>query len=477
MMVAQSLNDESRSPKNELRLVSINSSQQAKPSGDRQGTVATEISRTVRFISRCLFLAGVLFLSVTIWSTKSELDYKVLSLISFIAVSSQDEVTNMNIVALEKAAGFALVDKDIRYLEISDAGGNAIVKLGVTKFTYTRQTKQVFGSDGKTIGNVVIEYSNARVIWLALLFLIPGVIGLFWLQSVMKSKFNSVMDKIIEPVRKVVGSLSQTSDIILNNSSRLVDSSQSLTSVVAEQSSATTITAEAINEMAKMVTRTVEQTKTSCSRMNEVERKTERGAHVVRKVVATMEQIESATEDLRKVHKVVDDIAAKSSIINDIVFQAKLLSFNASVEAARSGEHGRGFAVVAGEIGHLAQVSGTAAREINELIVKSREHVVNVVNATTQRISEIRAVNDETIRVFSEIAAETRSVTSQIQQIDHAAVEQNAGVKSTAEAITRIEQISLRTTNISQEVNQAAVDLNVQSLAVEKALRELNELI
>jgi len=40
--------------------------------------------------------------------------------------------------------------------------------------------------------------------------------------------------------------------------------------------------------------------------------------------------------------------------MNDIVFQTKLLSFNASVEAARAGIHGKGFAVVADEVGNLA---------------------------------------------------------------------------------------------------------------------------
>ncbi|WP_309627984.1 methyl-accepting chemotaxis protein [Brevundimonas sp.] len=45
------------------------------------------------------------------------------------------------------------------------------------------------------------------------------------------------------------------------------------------------------------------------------------------------------------------------------------------VEAARAGETGRGFAVVAGEVRELDKRPGDAARDINELIVKSSGEV------------------------------------------------------------------------------------------------------
>ncbi len=59
---------------------------------------------------------------------------------------------------------------------------------------------------------------------------------------------------------------------------------------------------------------------------------------------------------------------------------SKLLSFNASVEAARAGDHGKGFAVVTEEVGNLAQMSGQASTEIYEILESSISSVEKVAN-------------------------------------------------------------------------------------------------
>ena len=66
--------------------------------------------------------------------------------------------------------------------------------------------------------------------------------------------------------------------------------------------------------------------------------------------------------------KVVKKIKVMSDLIDNIAKQTKLLSLNASIEAARAGQHGRGFAVVAQEIGKLAELSTNATLDIKNTV-------------------------------------------------------------------------------------------------------------
>src|SRR5690606_14658037 len=79
-----------------------------------------------------------------------------------------------------------------------------------------------------------------------------------------------------------------------------------------------------------------------------------------------IKSLETIADQLNDFQNTFSSVEEKTNMINDIVFQTKLLSFNASVEAARAGHHGKGFSVVAEEIGRLAETSGTSASAINK---------------------------------------------------------------------------------------------------------------
>lgn len=87
----------------------------------------------------------------------------------------------------------------------------------------------------------------------------------------------------------------------------------------------------------------------------------QRSRQVVSGFGERMAQMQSRSREITRVIGLVETVA----------FQTKLLSLNASVEAARAGSAGRGFAVVAQEVRALAQRSEDAAHTIRDIVGQS----------------------------------------------------------------------------------------------------------
>ena len=88
---------------------------------------------------------------------------------------------------------------------------------------------------------------------------------------------------------------------------------------------------------------------------------------------------EMMTADIGEINQMVD-------LVKGIASKSQILGLNASIEAARSGEHGRGFAVVAKEIQKMAQNSKESAEKIAAQLDKIRTSIEEV-NGTTSQIA------------------------------------------------------------------------------------------
>ncbi|HDN85887.1 MAG: hypothetical protein DRP81_04380 [Candidatus Omnitrophota bacterium] len=100
-----------------------------------------------------------------------------------------------------------------------------------------------------------------------------------------------------------------------------------------------------------------------------------------------MEKINKIVEGANLSAKGIQELKDSSKEIGDIVTtitsfvdQTNLLSLNAAIETARTGEAGRGFAVVAEEVRKLADGSAHAAYRISQLVSKIISEIDKSVN-------------------------------------------------------------------------------------------------
>jgi methyl-accepting chemotaxis protein len=264
---------------------------------------------------------------------------------------------------------------------------------------------------------------------------------------------------IIRQLQNTVNSLTASVQSLTKVSHSLKSTSNDLTDVISQQASAVQESVASMAEIRATLGQNAENAKQSSELANSVSEKTESGTVIMEKMVVSMSSIQTANSQLQNIAQIIHEINLKTQVINDIVFKTQLLAFNASIEAARAGQHGRGFSVVADEVGNLAKMSGQAATQIQGLLEDSKRQVSTILNMTESRVSEGQAVCQEAKKSFSNIASNILKITSQVNSIANASLEQEIGIKQISEAMGQIDLSSQRVMSVSKE--NAVISSNI----------------
>lgn len=292
----------------------------------------------------------------------------------------------------------------------------------------------------------------------------------------------------IETLKDVCNNLSQDSVDLTKTADVLSASAQA-------QAMDLQSTVQAIDEISATIDQNTENAKNSAKVSESSLGVVETGKKVVSQMIDSMGAINQSNENLlagvkngntklEEIVKLILEIENKTKIINDIVFQTKLLSFNASVESARAGEHGKGFAVVAEEVGSLATVSGDSAKSISELLHQSIDRVQVIIKETQNEIAGISDQASENVKagqetanacgqVFEKILEDVSTVSKMVDDISTASTEQNTGMIEINKAMNRLNSGTDKSTEIAAQSLESAKKLNSRS----EALRELVDVL
>lgn len=139
-------------------------------------------------------------------------------------------------------------------------------------------------------------------------------------------------------------------------------------------------------------------------------------------VVGVKEIALKLNEMVEALKKQINDYVTLGGQIVKISMQTKLLSMNASVEAAHAKEHGKGFAVLAEEMKKLSDQSAESAKEISS----SNSSVLPILDEVLEFSEDLKARTQTILDHTETIQTAVESISSTEQEIAQAAAQLSA---------------------------------------------------
>ncbi len=168
----------------------------------------------------------------------------------------------------------------------------------------------------------------------------------------------------------------------------------------------------------------------------------------------TIEKMENSYKTIINLEEQSKKVFEIVNTINDISSKTKMLSLNAGIEAARSGEQGRGFSVVAKSIGGLASDSATATLNIEQIIQEFCAEIENMIKDMMQMKEDISNQSEavtEVGHIFTGFEEMNGRIADSVTEMEHMIQEMYQINNSIAKAVDRISDISKNTAQLTEK--------------------------
>lgn len=240
--------------------------------------------------------------------------------------------------------------------------------------------------------------------------------------------------------------------------------------------------ASAISETSTTVTEIAETSRQATSHADtvvELARKSEdlskEGEHAVQQTLSAMsnlgDQVKAIALSITELSERTLQIGDIMGSVKDLAEQSNLLALNASIEAAKAGEHGKGFAVVALEMRNLAEQSKLAAGQVKAILGEVQKGTRQAVSATEEgskralatitlaegsgrSIQGLTEVLKESSLAGRQIAGNTRQQTIGVDQIVSAINQLSTSMNESLAGTRSIERVASSLTTLSHRLSE-----------------------
>lgn len=283
--------------------------------------------------------------------------------------------------------------------------------------------------------------------------------------------------RLVKSFNQITARVAQTSSKVSSASQGMTQSSEQLASDAQSQASAIVETSAAVTEITRMVDANVNSSENATAMAEEIQSMSQRTITLMEDLSNAMKEILESNKRIENLVRIIDEIGEKTEIIDEIVFKTQLLSFNASVEAERAGEHGRGFAVVAQEVGNLAQMSGKAATEIASIVKDSIREADKVSSENKSRVLAGDKLALQTREEMNTVMRKIDDVLNANKLIVTASREQLSGLQQVASSMENLNVLTQKSANMSEETSNSSDQLRTQSASLMELVDELRFIV
>ncbi|MCK5883923.1 MAG: CZB domain-containing protein [Bacteriovoracaceae bacterium] len=283
--------------------------------------------------------------------------------------------------------------------------------------------------------------------------------------------------EVVRPLAAISVEIDSFSTDVASAANELSQASQGLALSSSNQASSVQQASAAIEHLGGSVEKNLEDAEVGKDSIDEVNTNISLALDAMNLLISSMDRIESGNADIQRLVGVISEIGEKTEMIDEIVFQTKLLSFNASVEAERAGEHGRGFAVVAQEVGSLAEMSGKSASEISKIVKESVGAAKKITEDNERRVTRGNGQAKDVAKFINLVHTVAIKSKESSEKIHNSSQVQVGEIKRLNQVTTDIDKTTQQNAATAEEAASTSEELSGQSMALKEVSSKLRKMV
>lgn len=293
---------------------------------------------------------------------------------------------------------------------------------------------------------------------------------------------TSELGQLGEHLNHMTDSLANIAKQITQSSQQMAVSLDEVNRAVSSQTSGATEQATAINEITSTLGELESSSTQNLDKVSELgksaqktDQATQQGLESIQKSIEGMQNIRGKVkiiaDTILNLSQLTQQVGEITAAVSDLAKQSKMLSLNASIEAAKAGEAGKGFSVVAEEVRNLAEQSEHATKQVQKILDDIRAATEKSVMATEEGSKEVD-IGVKATEKIGDVMQSLRQVihetTMACQQIVAAVRQESVGIKQINTGMDEINQVTNSFVASSKQTNEAISNL----LTIAKKLKD-----